>query len=292
MISAVLLVLAMQVMGCSTPKSLYRKVRPEKPGLKKRMLVLPILDRAGLGEEKAAALTAAFMERLAREDRFLLQKGPAPTIPAPREGSPTYTFVPDPALMQRAAAAGLNLLVAGVLNPLEITSRKIGWWPLRFIRRQAEVSLLVNAYDLIDGTLLVTHLASRKLKVSGDLPQREGGLGNVDEERLAKALTRILEDQVDTLTEKLGKEPWRGRLLSVEGETLRISAGRDVGLTPGTLFEVLGRGEPIRASNGRTYYLPGPKVGEIEAVRVEEKEATAVPRTGNHFEVGQVIRAK
>lgn len=292
LISAIILFFLIQGIGCGTAKSVYRTVRPEKGGLRKKVLLLPVLDRAGLGEAKMAQITDALIERLKEDEQLLVERGPNPRPSTRRARSPEFGIVVDPALIKSADELGLGVLIMGVLNPFEVTSRKRGIWPIRFMRHNVEVSLLINAFDVIDGTLFLTHLEARKIKISGDDLEVEGNPQKIDEEKLEKALSRIVEDQAETITEGLREQPWRGKVVSAEGETITINAGTDVGLTNDVVFEVFEIGEAIRSASGRNFYLLGQKVGEIKTVNVMQSRASAVPLSGKQFRAGQIIKVK
>lgn len=295
LIPGIILGLFIQGIGCSPTKSVYRvykKVRPEKRGLRKRVLVLPILDQAGVGEEKGAELTARLVALL-KEDRELLiydRMRPSPAIQKLK--SPQFGIVTDPFLTKSADELGMNVLVTGVLNPFEVTSRKVGWWPIRRVKRELEISLLINAVDVIGGTLFLTNMETRKIKISAQELESARSGRKIGRNRWEKPLSRILEDQASTLKERLRGQPWRGRVVLASGERITINAGRDIGLTKGKVFEVFGEGELIRSASGRSIHILGPKVGEIKTVEVMESHASAIPLTGGPFSAGEVIRIK
>jgi len=188
---------------------------------------------------------------------------------------------------------GMNVLVAGVLNPSEMRARKWGWWPIQGVKREVEISLLLNAYDIITGTLLLTHLETRKIKVSTDNPEwEEEGKYDIDETKLEEELSEILEDQASSLRDELEGQPWRGKIMSVDGETIMINAGRDIGLSNGCMFQVYTKGERIRSLSGKYFYLLGSKVGEIKTVKVMDSQASAAPVNGGPFRPGQIITIK
>ena len=279
--------------GCGTTKSVYKKVTFKDTGLKKRVLVLPLLDQAGLGEAKTAELTAKLVELLKEGETLLVYKGELPTPSRRRMRSLKFAVVIDPALIENADRMGMNVLVAGVLNPSEMTAKTWGWWPLKWVRRKIEVSLLLNAYDIIDGTLFLTHLETRKIKVSTDNPGwEEGGNPEIDEAELEEELLDILEDQASKIRDELEDQPWRGRIMSVDGETMVINAGSDMGVRNGSEFQVFSVGERIRSVSGKYFYLLGPKVGEIKTVEVKDSHASATAVNGGPFKTGQIITIK
>ena len=288
----VILLFLIQGIGCGTAKSVYRNVTPGKGVLKKRVLVMPLLDQAGVGEEKASQITATLVDLLNEDEHLLVHKGINPSPSSQTVRSPEFGVVIDSALIKNADEMGMNVLIVGVLNPFERTARRWGIWPLRKTRRELEISVSVSAVDLIDGTLLLTHLETRKRKTSTDDPGWELGKTKIDEDRLEKELSDILEDQASNITEELRDQPWRGKVISADGQSIVINAGKDIGLTNGSVFEVFEKGESVRSLNGRQFHLLGPKVGEIETVKVMDSYATAVPLTEGQFEAGQEIRTK
>ena len=279
--------------GCGTTKSVYKKVTFKDTELKKRVLVLPLLDQAGVGEAKAEELTAKLVELLKEGEHLLVYKGTGPTPSRQRFRSPKFAVVIDPALIEKADQMGMNVLVAGVLNPQEMTARKWGIWPITGVKREVEVSLLLNAYDIIDGTLFITHLETRKIKVSTDNPEwEEKGKPKIDESEMEEELSDILEDQASTIRDELEEQPWRGKIMSVNGETIMINAGKDIGLSNGSMFQVFSKGERIRSLDGKHFYLLGSKVGEIKTVNVMDAQASAAPVNGGPFRPGQIIAIK
>jgi len=292
LIPALLFMLLIQGTGCGTTKSVYKKAWPKKGDLKKRVLVLPILDQAGAGDEKVTQLTATLVELLQKDEKLLVQTGTMPVPSRQRVRSPEFGVVIDPALIAIADQMDMNVLVAGVLNPYEMKVKRSGWWPVRWVKREHEVSLLLNAYDTINGTIIVSHLEARKIKTPKDNPEGEQEKTRIDENRLQEELSDIIEDHASTLIDELGDQPWRGKIISVDGEDIVINAGEDIGLTSESIFEVFGEGEGVRSLSGRFLYLSGPKVGEIKTVKFMPSRATAVPVIGGPFKAGQVIKLK
>jgi hypothetical protein len=279
--------------GCGTTKSVYKKVSFNNTDLKKRVLVLPLLDQAGVGEAKAEAFTARLVELLKDGESLSVYRGTMPTPSRQRLRSPEYAVVIDPALIEKAGQMGMNVLIAGVLNPHEVRVSTWGIWPLKFLKRQMEVSLLLNAYDIIDGTLFITHLEARQIKISkDDLELEAEGKPEIDESKLEEELSDVLEDQASTIRDELEDHPWRGKIMSIDGETVMINAGSDIGLSNGSVFQVYSKGERIRSLDGKDFYLLGPKVGEIKTVNVLDSRASAVPVEGGPFSPGQIITIK
>jgi hypothetical protein len=291
--------------GCGTTKTVYNKFIPEKGGLKKRVMVLPMIDQAGLGEAKVQEAQILFLEELRKVKNYLVQEATLPPSSNNRNAS-QFDIIVDPYLSKKAEEIGMNVLITVTIHPIDVNVEKKGIWPILIIQRKLELSMVVSALDLTNGTLFMTNLESTKLKMEEQVEDLEvlqiqsefkeeeakNPLTFVEEEEFQEAVADMIKDQASAIMEVLKEEPWSGKILSVDGKDLVINAGRDVGLITGSLFEVFGKGESIQSVNGRSYHLLGPKMGEIKAVRVMEDQASAVPWKGTGFKAGQTIRVK
>ncbi len=312
LVLAVVLGLILQGAGCGAARNMYRKVRPDDSGLRKRVLVLPMLDQQGLGDERVEDLTAGLVELLDQDPNLVVRLVNEPLPTTVKSRSPEFGIIVEPDLAKKAEEMGMNVLITSVMNPFEVIDHGPGLWPLNRIPvwpftgkgREIEVSMVINALDITNGTLFLTSLKRKRLEV----PEREDDESLIvkeqeprtDEEIIAavpdrlkqKALEEILREQAESVREKLREQAWSGRVLSAGPEDIIINAGRDVGLSEGDVFEVFTRGEPVRSASGRSFYLVGDKVGEIRTVKVMDRYAAAEPLDGNGFSAGQLIRPK
>ncbi|MCF8061697.1 MAG: hypothetical protein K9M82_04195 [Deltaproteobacteria bacterium] len=315
LVPLLLAALVLAATGCGTARNLVRKVTPGGEGteLKKRVLILPILDQQGLAEETVEEMTGRLATLLERNRSLVVYRNEDPLPGGIQVRSPKFGIVIDPDMAQKAEEMGMNVLVTCVLNRYELIDHGAGVWPVNKIpvwpfsqkKLEVEVSMVVNALDITNGTLFLTHIEARRLAVPEEKmdedalfvkegePRSEAELIQaVPEKAIQKAFADILEDQAETIAESLEDKAWAGRVLSAAPERIMINAGRDVGLSEGSVFEVYGRGESIRSVSGRSLYLLGPKVGEIRTVKVMDRYSSAVPVSGESFRAGQVIREK
>jgi hypothetical protein len=292
-----LLVFMVLTAGCATTYRIYSSVVPEKSGLlKKRILVLPILDQAALGDDKIKSIESVLISTLTKDGNVVVIAAFNPGTPSDKTRLPRYGIVIDPDQAKRADQMGMNVLVTAFISPLDYSSKKSGIWPFRKVKHEAEISMVVNAFDVITGTLFLSHIESRKIRAEVDSFE-EGQEGQaskpeIEEKSAEKALNQIVEAQASAVSVALRGQPWSGRILSAGSEGVTISAGKDVGLTVGTLFEVYGMGEPIRSADGTSLIPLGIKVGEVKVMEVMESEALAKPINNGLFSPGQVIRVK
>ncbi|MGM0664635.1 MAG: hypothetical protein ACQET7_10675 [Thermodesulfobacteriota bacterium] len=310
----VLAALFLAAAGCGTARNIYQKVTPGKGSdLNKRVLIMPVVDQQGLGREAVEELTAGLAAGLEQDRNLAVYRSEEPLPRTYSAQSPKFGIIIDPDLAQKAEEMGVNVLVTCVLNRYEIIDHGAGiWpvnklpvWPLKPKPLELEVSIVVNALDISNGTLFLTHLESRRLRIPED-PEDEDALfvkerearseeeliQAVPERERQEALEKLVEEQAKVISKSLGKTVWSGRVLSAAPERIMINAGSDVGLSEGSVFEVFRRGDPIPSIGGRSVFVLGPKVGEIRIVKVMDKYSTAVPVSGDGFKAGQVIRER
>ena len=283
--------------GVSTAKSAYGRVRGgigqgEKPLLKKKILVLPIMDQAGMGEGMVEEVTAKMVNLLNKEGHFIVHKAGVSMTPMAKKRSAQFGIVIDPDLAQMTEEMGMNILITSILTPFEIHSRIVGVWPLKKTKREIEISLVVNVLDITNGTLFLTNLESKKIDLNLDEMEIREGRVKLDESTLNRILLPMLEDHASAVRGVLADQPWTGRLLSADKAAIMINAGKDVGIMEDRVFEVFGEGESIRSVSGKIIYLLGPKIGEIKATEVMQGYSLALPLSGAEFKAGYVIKLK
>jgi len=310
--------LLFQAGGCGTAKGVYKAVAQkvsfsDNTELRKRVLLLPVMDQQGVGEAKSAELTKSLAANLEKDPNLVVTIQEQPLATTVKVRSPKFGILIDPDLAQKAEEMGMNVLVTCVLNRYEVIDHGPGLWPLNKIpvwpftgkSMEVEISTVVNALDITNGTLFLTNLERFRMKIPEEeldeealfVKERESLseedlIASVPDERKEEALSEIFENQADAIVEKLREQSWAGRVLSAGPDKVIINAGRDVGLSEGSIFEVFSRGDSIRTASGRSLYLLGSKVGEIQAVKVMDRYSSAVPLNGASLEAGQVIREK
>ena len=282
--------------GCATTHRIYSSVLPEKSGLKKRILVLPIFDQAALGESRIRSIESILISTLTKDGNVVVAAPSNPDAPSDKSKLTRYGIVIDPDQAKKASQMGMNVLITAFISPPDFSSKKGGVWPFRRVKHEAEMSMVVNAFDVITGTLFLSHIESRKVKAEVDSfeEEQEGQASKpeINEKGSEKALNQIVEAQASAVSRASRGQPWSGRILSAGTQGVTLSAGKDVGLSVGTIFEVFGVGEPIKSADG-TFLVPlGIKVGEVKVTEVMESEALAEPINDGLFSAGQVIRVK
>jgi len=155
--------------------------------------------------------------------------------------------------------------------------------------------MAVNVLDIINGTLILSDLASREVKLPKEEKEEDEAEnpGNpIDKEDLKKTLSGVVQEQASKVMKELNSFRWSGRVLSASEGGVVVNAGKDVGLKVGSVFDVYARGDAIRSVNGSHVFLLGDKVGELKTVEVMERYASTVPLFGEEFRPGQIVKIK
>jgi len=296
----IILWLMVAISGCSStvelskkvlPTVVAKKVLPGQPLLKKRVMVLPFVDQADVGQEMSDSLSRGFYDALKQAPYLLLSQPPDGTFSSMAMRSPQYGIVTSSRLIDFAERQGMNAIVVGVLNPVEITTRKTGIWPFDKWRKYYIVSVSVNVIDTVSKTLFLTHLESEEFSIPLDeAEQMDSESFTADCQR--KALPELIDEQVGAIQTALDTEPWTGKIMAVENGTIMINAGDDVGAKVGQQFEVFSLGKTIPAGSGRKVHLLGGTEGVIETTTVMESHALANAVSGGPFAAKQLVRPK
>jgi hypothetical protein len=286
---AALVFIFLSTTGCSTLKSISPGMSSgDKSALKKKVLVAPVINMAGLTDQKAAQLTEMWLDLLKKDDSLsvtLLTGFKSSQVASSERG-----VVTDPELIRKAGEMGMNILVTHILEPLNYTAKKRGIWPFRKLKGEYEVAMLVNSVDIINGTLIVSSRDTDAIKM-GPVPEGQKTPPSWGEEALDKVLKDLQESQASTLLDTLANQEWMGKI-TLDGVKIRITGGSDIGITKGSIFEVFGRGEPVTSITGKEFYVLGMKVGEISVTDVFEDHSFAAPLENKVFENGQIITLK
>jgi hypothetical protein len=288
---AVLLLTALFLTGCSTLKSVTPvSFYGDNPILKKRVLVVPVTNIAGFSDQKAAQLTESWVSLLKKDNSLSVTaltgfKGPQSAAASYERG-----VVTDPELINKAEEMGMNILVTRILEPVNYTAKKRGIWPFRKLKGEYEVAMLVNAVDIINGTLIVSSRDTDTIKM-GPVPEGEKTPPAWSEEAMNKVLDDVQETQASILEKSLSKQEWKGKI-TLESGKIRINGGADVGITSGSVFEVFAKGEPVKSITGKEFYVQGMKIGEITVTDVSGDYSFAAPAGDNVFENGQIVALK
>jgi hypothetical protein len=297
-----LVFILIEVSGCSSFKYMYtyssysaksaaRKMLPgEKSILKKKILLAPVINMAGFSEEKTRQLNDELAAML-KEDASLsvtLLTGFESSRSAVTSSELGVVTASD--LIKKADSLGMNTLITYVVEPLNYTVKKRGIWPFRKLKGEYDVSAVISAIDVNNGTLITSIRETQKIKM-GQVQEGQEAPKKPDDGTLNEVLKDIRDRQAITLFDVLDSQEWQGAII-LEGEKIKIKAGSDIGIRKGSIFDVYEKGERIKAINGKDYYITGQKAGEISVTDVMADYSYATPLGNKVFETGQIIMLK
>ena len=139
-------------------------------------------------------------------------------------------------------------------------------------------------------TLLLSNLESEEEWGSLEDKVKSQDKKQLVDELLQEHMPRILKRQASAVLKKLLKDPWTGQILAVDNDTIKITAGKDIGLRPDQHFTVFARGESISSEGGQSFSLLGERIGEIRVTSIMEDQSLAVAVEQGPFSPGQAIR--
>jgi hypothetical protein len=292
LVTAVVLFAFLLPAGCGRTAALVSRALPNNDWPRKRIMLMPAIDLTTVRSDELLETVHADLSRILRKTgsfsvyHWQKNKNSQPVLPG-------GLFVPE--LMKEAEEIGLNAIIFETLNPVETNPDKTGIWPFRRRAWRFTVSMNIDILDVNRGTMLLSKEVADTITLS-DKEVREKTEGSPDVEAKKRAIKEslpvIIEEAAAVTILSLNGNLWTSTIVSVDTNGILINVGSDVGLRPGTVFEVFGKGESITSCKGQTYHLPGPKVGEIKTTRIDPRQSWAKPITGTAFKSDQLIRVK
>ncbi|MCP4681596.1 MAG: hypothetical protein GY864_04620 [Desulfobacterales bacterium] len=290
--SLIVLFFFFMISGCGITKSAIKTITPGKSSvLQKQVLIFPLVDRAGMRTELRERINADLAEAFGESPMFKFYGAPKGVSWLSGIAPTEYDIISDPELVKKVEDLGMNAFVTGILDPVESTNKRTGIWPFRKTSRFFEVSMLVNIVDVASGCLYLTNIVSEEITFPLD-EVKDAHADETMDRVLEKALPRVLKRQAKAVIAGLEAEPWTGKILDIQNNAFKISAGSNAGISPDQVFTVFDQGKPIIGRDNRAYSLLGEKTGEIEVSTVMEKYSLAVAVDGGPFSAGQIIRVK
>ncbi|MBW2083141.1 MAG: hypothetical protein JRI39_08640 [Deltaproteobacteria bacterium] len=282
-----LLLSAWLLYGCGLTSFVAHPFGGHKTALKKRLMVTPLVDQAGLGQQVTDSLYQDLIRALSIKARVIIVESHDATYTQQSQAGISYGIRPDESLLSKAREMGINAVLTGIISPIEKEERLRGIWPFRKAVSHYSLALVFNLVDPQNGTVILSNMESGGTSI--DLGEEEFTEKSwILEELKQEVLPKLLKKSIEPLKEALESERWEGKILAVDHQ-IRINAGADVGVEPGYRFDVYGGSEVVRAKDGRQFLVSWQKVGSIRVTQVDKNTSVAEPIEGKGFEPGQKI---
>jgi hypothetical protein len=280
--------------GCAATKKITKDITGKGGRLKKKIAFLPTFNKTGYGGEAFAKLVRTNFKTSVEsscDDLIIIDSqetlnllAEIPLLPSGR--------IDNMALAKLGRALGVSVVLEEGLSGLECLAEKRGIWGLRNTRMLVQLSVSLRGYDTESGAILFEEVVQGEVEVAEsawkDIKERTGFSKEVADRLLAQAMPEISERACDVI----GSERWKGYVTSVSGNTFGLTAGRDVGLAEGDVLEVFGVSEPIKGDAGQSYFVSGPKIGELKITKVHGDRAEATRVLGSDLEKSSHVKLK
>jgi hypothetical protein len=187
---------------------------------------------------------------------------------------------------------GLNAIATGSLMDISANkeTRGILWFKntYNFIRFQ----IVVEVYDTETGAKIFDDSFDDEIQVDEtDIDNLR--TGNTNE---IPALTDALLNASIPIGEKIcdavNLQPWKGYVFSSVEDKIIISSGKRSGLIFGDKLEVYDNESIFEGKDGRKFFIPGLKIGEIKITALYPDRAEATLISGKSIKVGSTVKIK
>ncbi len=280
LIILVMLIVLASTFGCSAGKDVYEVsslaadsfsslILPDKkPILKKKILIAPVINKAGISDAQAEEIKQDCISHLSR-DKFLH----ITTLKKFDDNESVFLLknygpVINPEYVKTAEEKGMNIFFAYVIHPIDVTEKRTGIWPLRKDSYNVVISVSVHAIDTVNNTLICYE--DKKTDINFDKSDvGENDNWTPDYSLFKNEISSMTKKLCSSVIEKLRKQPWQTKV-HVEDGNIVLKAGRDIGINENTAFELYKKGDPVEAYYNAVYYTFGDKIGESVPKSVSE----------------------
>ncbi len=166
-------------------------------------------------------------------------------------------------------SAGINAVVTCKLTDIRGAEEEFGFWFFEKVVYFAEVHALITIYDTETASKFFMGSFEDEIEISQEqfnaLASKTAS-GNLPD--IQKPLKNLAENISEEICSIVKDEPFKAYLSSVEGDTVMVASGSNVGLAKGMKFKVYGSQESVAGKAGTAFYFKGSEVGEIEIITV------------------------
>ena len=242
-------------------------------GLRKRIVVAPFVSRLPHLQARAQAVGKAIAQRLEKKggmvlvDFKLLREELGKVSPKIKH--------PEERIVAAAMRLGLNTVLTGSLTNLAVKYDKTGIYGFREHQPFAMLELDMKLIDVATGVLLAENANNTKEELTS-LQGTNILHGQPFPPKIVDELqAELVMPAVNWVSKKVSAQAWTGFILAVDGKRVKVTVGRDTGLSVGDMLVAYGKGERIRSGSGRILTMPGPPVAKLKLVKLEARTAWA-----------------
>jgi len=291
------------IAGCSKYSAIKKKtiqiahdIKTSDEDLKKRIGIVIFENRTLFTDQDFDELLQShFTKTIKTEcpDIIVFEKGdvgyPDNFIKLPRKLSGTVDNLP---LIQTGRQLGLNAIVAGCLLGIRKYEEDRGILWFKDVHTFIRVQVMVEVYDTETGAKFLDESFSDEIEVEVMESELMEPKQEINIPAIRDSIGRMAAEMGESVCDAVGRQPWRGYIISAPEDTFIISSGEEVGLKPGDILEVYDTGKLVEGAQGQQFFIPGPKTGEIEITAVYPEKSEAVSVSGEGIKAGSLVRTK
>ena len=256
-----LLLLLLMLSGCGITAKVTDIIDRQDSGLRKRVAVAPFTSGVAGLDDRAAAWRLVIAKTLEQQGGVVLVD--FADLQARMERLPASAATAEDRAVEAGRPMGLNTVLAGNISDLSVQRMLKGVYGFRdnapFLSLEVEMRLL----DITTGVVLGQESFKRQEPITDVLADGLGGGAKPDPKLVDKLLADVSKETADWVARQVAAQPWGGTVLTVQGNRVQVSVGRDTGLPLGATLYVYALGERIKCGTGQEICLPGPLVGKI-----------------------------
>ncbi|MDX9702043.1 MAG: CsgG/HfaB family protein [Candidatus Auribacterota bacterium] len=163
-------------------------------------------------------------------------------------------------------------------------------------RSTAHVAVIIRLIDTTTGQVIDSQRVEGKAESGGlgfgyaasDFDFFQSGYKKTP---IGEATQIAIDRAVEYIIRRMSSIPWEGKVVTARDNEVIINAGLNAGIKQGDRFAVYRPGQEfIDPDTGMSLGAEMSKIGEVEAVGVQDKFARAVPVTGSGFAARDILR--
>jgi curli biogenesis system outer membrane secretion channel CsgG len=286
----------------------------DNPGLKKRIAVMTFEDKSGGGDQLGTGIADKLTTALVKSGKYIVLERQEMQKMLDEQALGTNGVVTEGSAAKAGRLLGVELMVMGAVTefgqketsvsgsapdvPLPGPSVPFGMGGGGASMKTATVRVGIDLHivNAVTGEILAAENVSEEESKSGmSFSNDQFSFSNepgFDNTLAGKATHRAIIKIVDLISQSMGKVPWCGKIIKVNGDnTVYIKPGVEGGVKNGDSYVVYSLGEEIiDPDTNLPLSTVETKAGTIEVTDAKDKLAKAKIKAGSGFKIGDRVR--
>jgi hypothetical protein len=298
-----LLLCIVSITGCSavssierSTKRMVRDIKAPDSVLKKKVGILLFENKTTLvNKDVEKKFIRDLYETIASScPNILLEKPSDSEYPDALARVPRtrFGYIDNLALAKAGRQLGLNAIVTGALITVAPDKRKKGILWLKDMHYFVQVRIATEVYDTETAAKLLDESFVHEVEVDElDLESIQAG-GKMNASIVDEAFKVIADKMGEKICDAIIFQPWKGFITSIDADKIHLNFGGKIGLKIGDLFSVFDSNKIFEGLEGRRFFIPGAKTGEIKITAVHPDTAEAILVSGHEIQSGFCVQPK